>query len=170
MIDIHLRPVRPADAPRLAELANNRHIWINLRDQLPSPYSRADAEAFIHLANDPDCTAHHRAIELPGTGFCGMIGLHPGTDVNRFSAEIGYWIGEPYWGRGIATAAVGQMLRVGFEELDMERIFAAVFSSNPASMRVLERNGFIFEGIARHAVFKNGAFLDEHRYGKVRTH
>ena len=169
LVEILLRPLTPDDAPRLAELANNFNIWKFIRDHLPHPYHLSDAERFIQHYSPNSTNPLRRAIHLDGAGFCGMIGLHPGSDVNRFTAEIGYWIGEPYWGRGIASAAVGQMVDLGFTKLDIERIYAGVYSNNPASMRVLERNGFQFEGISRRAVFKNGEFLDEHRFGRLRA-
>jgi RimJ/RimL family protein N-acetyltransferase len=160
-----LRTLRTEDAERIARLANNKKVWDNVRDQMPHPYALKDAEYFISLSqkNDPPVTF---GIEVDDT-LCGVVGLQPQSDVYRKSAEMGYWIGEPYWGRGIATAAVGLIAIYGFEQLGLVRIFAGVFEFNLASMRVLEKNGFLKEGISRKAVIKNGQLYDEHKYGKV---
>jgi len=90
-------------------------------------------------------------------------------DVYRKSVEIGYWLGEPFWGMGIATKAVGLIASHAFEDLGLMRIFAGVFEYNIGSMKVLERNGFQKEGIAKKAVFKSDKFWDEHRYYKLKT-
>ena len=95
---------------------------------------------------------------------CGSIGIFPMQDVYRKSAEIGYWIGEEYWGKGIAARAVEKIVQYGFENFDIVKIFAGIFSNNRASERVLEKNGFIKEAVLKKAVFKNDEFLDEHRY------
>lgn len=99
---------------------------------------------------------------------CGVIGLKPQSDIYRMSVEVGYWIGEPYWGQGIAHQALEQIISFGFAELSINRIFAAVFSQNAASIKVLEKAGFQKEGILKKAVFKNGEFLDEIRYGLLK--
>lgn len=162
---ITLRPPRITDKAQIARLVNNRKIWNNVRDMLPHPYTEDDAEAFIQktLNEGPQNTF---AILYDGQ-LCGMTGVHPQEDVYRFSAELGYWIGEPYWGKGIATQAVALISKYGFQELGLVRLYAGVFSYNTASMRVLEKNGFVKEAVLQKAVFKNEQIWDEHRYAKV---
>jgi RimJ/RimL family protein N-acetyltransferase len=154
-----------SDKARLAELANNRKIWNNVRDAFPHPYAVSDAEYFIGTTFK-DEPQRIFAIEYEGQ-LCGMTGLHQQEDVYRLSAELGYWIGEPYWGKGIATQAVELMTQYGFRKLDLVRIYAGVFSYNAGSMRVLEKNGFTLEGILKKAVYKNGQMWDEHRYART---
>lgn len=162
---ITLRALQNLDAPILAQLANNKKIWDNLRDYIPHPYTLNDAEWFIGQClqeSQPLTFAIEYKREL-----CGVIGLVPQKDVYRKSAEIGYWVGEPFWNMGIATIAVKLISEYGFIELSLVRIFTAVFEYNPTSMKVLERNGYIKEGIFKKAVIKNGELWDEHRYAKI---
>lgn len=158
-----LRPLQASDIPAFTVLANNKKIWDNVRNRMPHPYTEVDAEAFIQLAQTPDGPTI-RAITLDGE-LTGVSGLHPAQDVYEGTAELGYWIGEPYWGQGLASAAVEQMIKVGFEELGLRRIYASVYAFNTASMRVLEKNGFEHEGVAKAAVLKNNKVWDEVRYG-----
>lgn len=159
-----LRLLRPEDAQALSALANNKKIWDRVRDYFPFPYTESDALEFIGSALEADPPLS-LAMEHEGE-FCGVIGLMPQSDVNRRTAEIGYWLGEPFWDRGLATEAVKQMCNYGFG-LGFARLQAAVFDFNEASMRVLEKNGFVREGIFRRAVYKNGQFRDEHWFGKL---
>ena len=163
---ITLRPLALSDKSALAQLANNKKIWDNVRDYLPHPYGETDAEEFINLTlnEDPKQTF---AIEFRGA-LAGVVGLVVQTDVYRKSAEIGYWIGEPFWNKGIATKAVGLITQYGFENLGLNRIYAGIFEYNKASMVVLEKNGFKQEGISKSAVLKNGKVWDEYRYFKLR--
>lgn len=162
MDNVTLRPLIINDAPRLAELANNEKVSINLRDGFPNPYTLADAEKFIGMAikHDPQQIF---AIEYNGE-YVGNIGLYPGDDVYRKSAEIGYFIGEPYWNKGIMTRAVKLMVEYGFKHLDSARIHTGIFEYNTASQRVLEKYGFKKEGIFEKSVFKNNRLWDEVRY------
>ena len=160
---IALRPLEASDRKAFALLANNRNIWNNVRNRMPHPYTEEDADEFILLASSPDGPTI-RAITLDGT-VAGVIGLHPGQDVYEGTAELGYWIGEPYWGLGLASAAVKEMISIGFQKLNLRRIFASVYDYNVASMRVLEKNGFEKEGVAKAAVLKNGKVFDEVKYG-----
>ncbi len=164
--DVHLHPLDLADAPRLAELANNFHVWLQLRNVFPHPYTLYDAVNFIEQARAGNFGKAYK-ITYQQT-FAGLIGLVPQPDVYQRSHEIGYWLGEPYWGKGIATEAVRQLVEIGFADATLVRIYAGIFSSNPASMRVLAKNGFVLEGISRQAIYKNGRLLDEHRYALVR--
>ena len=166
-VKIALRSLKPSDKTQLAQLANNKKIWDNVRNRFPHPYSEKNAEEFIQLQNEKNAEKVF-AIEYNGK-LCGLIGLILQQDVYRKSVEIGYWLGEPFWGMGIATKAVGLIASHAFEDLGLMRIFAGVFEYNIGSMKVLERNGFQKEGIAKNAVFKNDKFWDEHRYYKLKT-
>ena len=166
-MNIKLKPLHEDDALVIAKLANNRKIWNNIRDAMPHPYKKEDADFFIgsKINEDPCLTFGILANE----NICGMIGLEVQKDIYRKSAELGYWIGEPYWGKGIASEAVRLIVKYGFEEVGIERIFAAAFEYNIGSMRVLEKNGFVKEGILRKAVYKNDAYLDEYRFAKLKS-
>lgn len=159
---VKLRKLLDSDIDIMAELANNKKIRDNVRDAFPYPYTQKDAEAFILLCRKekPRMTF---VIEYKGD-FSGVIGLSRQPDVNRNTAEIGYWIGEPYWNKGIATVAVKIMVTYGFEELNFVRIHTGVFEYNDASKRVLEKCGFQLEGIFKKNVTKNGRIWDEYRY------
>jgi len=160
-----LRPFRLTDKKRLVELGNNSNISDNLTDGFPHPYTDEAAIKFINesLENDP---IRRFAIEENGI-YVGNIGLHPSEDIYRFNAEIGYFIGEPYWNRGIATKAIKIISRYGFETMNLKRIYAGVFDYNPSSSHVLEKCGFEYEGLFKKALFKNGEFHDELRYALV---
>jgi len=163
---IRLRTFEKEDQIPMAMLCNNRNIWNNLRDFIPSPYTESDARQFIDycLSEDP---ARTFAISREGI-FCGTIGLVLQQDVYRLSAELGYWIGEAFWGKGIATEAVKLITKYGFEELGLIRIHAGVFDFNTASRRVLEKAGFSLESIHKQAVIKNDRICDEYRYCLLR--
>ncbi|WP_291855293.1 GNAT family protein [Marinilabilia sp.] len=165
-IKIRLRPFYESDAPTLARLINNRKIWNNIRDFIPHPYFEQDAREFIGFCNqeDPKTTF---AVEYEGE-FVGAVGLVPQTDVYRISAEIGYWLGEPFWGKGFMTEAVKQMVDYGFKHLNLTRIFTGVFDFNKGSQRVLEKAGFKLECIFEKALIKNGVVCDEYRYAIIK--
>lgn len=161
-----VRSFRPGDEPSLAANANNRSIWRNLRDRFPHPYTETDAANFIQLAAhaDPEC---HFAITIDDR-VVGGVGFHLQTDVSRLSAEFGYWIGEPYWGRGIVTQVVRAMVEYGFETYGLRRIYATVYAWNPGSARVLEKAGFEFEGRLKNSIFKDGELTDSLLYAVTR--
>lgn len=160
-----IRPWRPADAKPLVPLADDRGVWLNLRDRFPHPYRPADARYWIKLATAQKPQTHF-AVEADGK-LAGAIGLMPGEDVHCRSAELGYWLGRPFWGRGLMTAAVRTLTDRAFEEFGLCRIFALVFEWNGASMRVLEKAGYVLEGRHAKAVFKDGKLADEYLYAKV---
>jgi len=162
---IRLRGFSDLDQVRLAELCNNKKIWDNVRDLLPSPYTEQNALEFIRRCQQQNPPVSF-AIEYKGE-LAGCVGLTLQTDVYRLTAEIGYWIGEPYWGLGIATKAVGLLTEYGFGQLDLVRIFTGVFDFNKASQRVLEKSGFKLEGIFKKSIIKNGKIGDEYRYSKL---
>lgn len=153
-----VRSFRPGDEISLSAHANHRSIWRNLRDRFPHPYTEADATGFIQLATtaDPEC---HFAIAVEDR-VVGGVGFHLQTDVSRLSAEFGYWLGESFWGRGIATDVARAMVEYGFETYGLRRIFATVYEWNPGSARVLEKVGFEFEGRLRKSIFKDGELID----------
>ncbi|MBN2486448.1 MAG: GNAT family N-acetyltransferase [Bacteroidales bacterium] len=163
--NVALRPPEYSDKFRLAELCNNKKIWDNVRDSIPFPYTISDAEYFIGLCRDenPPMTfiiEYHNEV-------AGVIGLVKQTDVYRLTAEIGYWVGEPFWGKKIATTAVKLITGYGFDKLMLVRIFTGVFEHNIASQRVLTKAGFKLEGIFENSVVKNGEVIDEYRYALI---
>lgn len=160
-----IRDWRPDDAEPLVRHADNPRIASTLRDAFPSPYTIEDARQFIDLATTT--TDMFLAIEISGEA-AGGIGIHVLNDVKHRSAEIGYWLAEPYWGRGIATDAVMAIVPVAFQQYDIVRLQAGIFSNNPASMRVLEKCGFTREAVHRNAICKNGKILDEVMYVRFR--
>jgi RimJ/RimL family protein N-acetyltransferase len=161
-----IRDWRLDDADALLRHADNRRVWRNLKDRFPHPYTRMDAERWLTEV----CARWPRtqfAIEVDGEA-AGAIGLEPQADVFRGSAEIGFWLGEAYWGRGIATDAVRAFTEVALDELGLRRLFAGVFEWNPASMRVLEKAGYAREGLLRRSVVKDGQTIDQVLYARVR--
>lgn len=164
-----LRRWESSDKTSLIRHANNRKVSRNLRDRFPYPYTDADAHAnaFLAAATAPNSPDFVYAIVIRGEAV-GGIGLHPRKDVERHSAEIGYWLGEDFWGRGIATAAVRKLSKQILREPDIYRIFATVFASNPASARVLEKAGFVREGLMSRAVLKDGVLIDAALYAITR--
>jgi len=164
--DIKLRPFKISDGPRLVELANNENISRNLRDGFPNPYTLQDAETFLqkYMFLDPPSVF---AIEFKGE-YVGNISLVKGRDVYRKSAEVGYFIGEEYWNKGIATTALNLICEYGFNNLDIVRIHTGVYEHNLASQRVLEKCGFEKEGIFKMAVFKKEMLWNEVRYAKIK--
>lgn len=166
LIKCVLRPWQPSDIEALVRQANNRNIWRNLRDRFPHPYTRAAAEDWIrYSAENPQELSF--AIEVAGEAV-GGIGLILGQDVGHRSAEIGYWLSEQYWGRGIVTEAVRALTEHAFASFDLCRIWANVFAWNPGSMRVLEKAGFVREGLLRKAATKEGQTIDVVLYALVR--
>lgn len=163
---ILLRYLEADDAPRIAELCNNLKIWQNVKDVFPHPYSLEDANNFIKTTNSETLITTF-AIDY-NNELVGAIGLTLQDDVYRKSAELGYWIGEPYWGLGIATTSIKLICDMGFNQLDLIRIYAGVFETNLASMRVLEKVGFTKECIAKKAIVKDNKIMDGHRYAMVR--
>jgi RimJ/RimL family protein N-acetyltransferase len=161
-----LRGWRRGDEASLLRYADNRNVWLNLRDRFPRPYTAADAEAWIGIASAQSPVASF-AIVI-GEEAIGGIGLTLGDDVFRRSAEIGYWRGEPFWGRGIATEALRAVTEYALQYFDICRLEAGVFEWNPASMRVLEKAGYLREGRARLGVTKDGRTGDRVLYGLVR--
>ena len=161
-----IRDWRAADADAILPHADNPRVARNLRDLFPHPYRRRDAMRFIAaaLAQEPRT---HFAIEVDG-GAAGGIGLRLRDDIERRSAEVGFWLGEAHWGRGVMTEAVVAFSAWAFERFDLARLDASVFEWNPASMRVLEKAGYEREGRLRRAFTKEGRTIDAFLFARVR--
>jgi [ribosomal protein S5]-alanine N-acetyltransferase len=164
---IILRAWRRSDISSLVRYANNRKIWINLRDIFPHPYTRLEAERWIAICESNPGITTSFAIELQSEAI-GGISYRLLDDVNRKTAVIGYWLGEPFWGRGIATEALKQTTNHAFQSFALERIEATVFEWNPASARVLEKAGYLLEGRLRRSIFKDGRLADSLLYARIR--
>ena len=160
-----VRHWRLADADAIVEHADNANVAKQLRDRFPHPYTRRHAVEFIEHATSAEPVTNF-AIEVGGEA-AGGVGFVPGSDVERFSAEIGYWLGERLWGRGITTEALALVTRHAFAELNMLRLFALPFADNTASRRVLEKAGYACEGILRASSVKFGAPRDQALYARI---
>ena len=162
-----VRSWRASDAAAIAAQANDRAVSSMLRDRFPYPYSVKDARTFLAdaLARTPETDF---AIEANGE-VAGGIGFLIGTDIERISAEVGYWLGVAFWGRGIVTAALDAATRHAFGAYDLMRVFALPFADNRASCRVLEKAGFAREGVLRSAVVKDGRLHDIALYARLRS-
>lgn len=167
-MECKIRPWRLEDAPDLAAALNNKKILDNLRDGLPYPYTEKDAEGFIsmmlHAAQD---SAYPFAITVDDTAV-GSIGVFRKDNVHWRTAEMGYYVAEPFWGQGIGTSAVKQVCHYIFDNTDILRIFAEPFAHNTASCRVLEKAGFEYEGTLRKNAVKNGVVLDMKIYSRIK--
>ena len=161
-----IRDYRPDDAESLARHANNRKVWLGLRDAFPHPYTVEDAKKFLE-GNVGGLPTIHFCLEVEGEA-AGGIGLRPGEDVHRHTAELGYWLGEQFWGRGIMSDAVPAFADYCFNQFPLNRIFAMPHSNNPASARVLEKAGFTLEGRLARNVVKDGKVLDSLLYAKTK--
>jgi ribosomal-protein-alanine N-acetyltransferase len=160
-----VRDWEPSDKSALVRFANNRNIWRNLTDMFPHPYTDADAEWwFSYLAKMPEST--HWAIEVDGMA-AGAIGVTLREGIFAKSAEFGYWLAEPCWGRGIMSAAAKVISVFALAHFRLIRLEAAVFEWNPASMRVLEKRGFVREGVLRASAIKDGQIIDRVMYALV---
>lgn len=162
-----LRGWRMDDLDSLVRHANNHNVWRNLRDRFPQPYTNVHGEEWLTLQSQAAQPLSNFAINFEGH-FAGGIGFERYSDVNRLTAEIGYWIAEPYWGRGLATAALCEATDYAFYYFDFERIQAAVFAWNVASARVLEKSGYTLEARLRRNVIKNGEITDTLMYVRFR--
>ena len=164
--DWRVRSFTADDADAIVKYANNRHVSINLRDSFPYPYTIADAKKWLKAVKK----------HQPETGWAiassrelvGGIGIHIQPDVYRHTAELGYWLGEQFWGRRVATAAVRAVTEYAFTNFDLVRLFAGVFEWNPASARVLEKARFTLETRMRKSVLKDGKDIDQMMYVMLR--
>jgi len=165
--NFELREWRLSDAESLAENANNINIWNNMRDGLPHPYSKEDGKQFIEKAMSLPKPATLLTIAVEGKAV-GSIGIVLHSDVERISAEMGYFIGENYWNRGIMTEAVKQMVAYAFANFPLRKIYATPFDFNIASHKVLQKAGFEREAILKQAAIKNGKIVDMHYYSLIK--
>jgi ribosomal-protein-alanine N-acetyltransferase len=153
-----LRPWRAGDEAALVRHANSREIWLNLRDQFPHPYTAADAEGWIKLAA---AQSRPTSLAIEVGEAAGGIGVRLHDDVERVSAELGYWLGEAFWNRGIMSAAVSAFTRYVFQQFSLTRVFAVPYAANIASQRVLEKAGYRREGTLKRSIIKDGKVLDQ---------
>jgi RimJ/RimL family protein N-acetyltransferase len=158
-----LRDFGKNDIESLVLYLNNKNVTKYLTSRIPQPYSIDDAKWWVITGSKEGIT---KAVEVNGK-FVGSIGATAGEFESNRSAEIGYWLEENSWGKGIASEAVIKMTEYVFANTNIVRLYAPVFSPNKASMRVLEKCGYQLEGVLRKAIFKNGIFLDEHLYAKI---
>ncbi len=162
---VRLRPWRSGDEPELARLANNRLVADQLRDAFPHPYTPESAGAWVAftVAEIPPVNF---ALECGGV-LVGGVGYRPGSDVERCSAEVGYWVGEPYWGRGLATAGLLALVDLVAARRQFTRLFAMPFAANAASRRVLGKAGFELDAVLRRSAIKNGRVVDQCLYSRL---
>ena len=162
-----LRPWQRGDEHAIVPHANNWNVARNVGDRFPHPYTLENAKRFVGRWSDQAPPQRVFAIVVDGKP-AGSVGIHENGDVLRRTYELGYWLGETYWGRGITTEAVGLATAYAFEVLPAIRLEAHVYARNPASVRVLEKNGYTCEGRLRKRVFKAGEVLDEFIYARLR--
>ena len=149
------------DLPSLVKYAANFDIAKNMMDSFPHPYSEQSGKDFIRMVQKTENLI--LCIEVNGEA-AGSTGIHLKTDIYRKNAELGYWLAEPFWGNGIISRVIPEIVEMGFEQFDIERIYAGVFETNKASQRVLEKNGFTHEARLVKNVYKNDQFQDQHIY------
>lgn len=165
MSNITIRKLRIDDADNLVKYGDNLKIWNNMRDYFPNPYKLEDAIGFIEKVSTEQ-NNYPFAISKEDQ-LIGIAGYYIQGDIYKHSAEIGYWVGEPFWGKGYTTQAVKATIDHAFNQNDVKRLYASVFEFNKASGRVLEKIGFNFEGKGIKSVFKSGKYLDELRYSML---
>ena len=161
---IALRNYTHSDVNRIVELANNKNVSRYLVFTFPYPYTRKDAEWWVETGSGENDSIT-KAIEYKGV-LVGSIGITPQRGWKNHIAEIGYWVGQPYWGKGIATTSLEIMSKIAIEELGFKKLFAPVLAPNRPSMRVLEKTGYRLEGVLKNEVEKNGRYYDIHHYAK----
>jgi len=161
-----LRPYRAGDEAALIHHADNRNVWRNLADMFPHPYTMEAAEEWVRR-NVSDPISHLSLAIAIEDEVVGGIGVMAKDDVYVRTAEVGYWLSEAHWGRGIATEAVGLVVEHAFSDLGLARLEAGVFAWNPASARVLEKNGFTLEARLKNRIFKDGQLTDELLYARL---
>lgn len=158
-MEITLRPWHLDDLTDLVALANNKNIAQYMADVFPYPYTLENGKIFIDFATSKSNSTIF-AITL-NNQIVGSIGLHVQADILKKNAEIGYWLAEEYWGKGIMNQAINQMVNYGFDNLDIVRIFARIYGTNKPSQKVIEKTNFKLEAKFEKTIFKNNEFLDE---------
>ena len=160
-----VRDVGTGDAAAFSRHGNNRKIWVNLRDRFPHPYTLQHGVEFVaRVQRQRPATIW--TIDVAGEA-AGTIGVVPRTDVERISAEVGYWLGEPFWGRGIMTEVLRAVTHWSMREFQLLRVDALPFATNAASCRVLEKAGYVCEGRLRRSAIKDGQILDQFMYAYI---
>ena len=160
-----VRSCQNGDEDSLVLHADNRKIWLNLRDRFPHPYTRADAQQWIQIVQERKPETNF-AIDVGGKAVGGIsVMLH--DDVERCSAEVGYWLGEAFWGQGIMTAVLRVVTDYTFKEFSLTRIYAVPFARSASSVKVLEKAGFILEGVLQRSAIKDGVILDQLMYART---
>lgn len=154
-----LRPFQDDDKHALTKHANNKAISDNMHNGFPYPYTDMHAEAFIRRANTE--FPYKMLAIAEEYGVIGAAGIWPQSDLHCLNGELGYWLAEAYWNKGIATMTVKAMLRYGFLQFGLNRIYARPFPENHASKRVLEKSGFHLEARLKQSMVKNGVIFDE---------
>jgi len=167
-MECKIRPWRLSDTESLAYALNNKNVMDNLRDGLPYPYTIDDGKAYIETMLNADSNKVFAFAITVDDVAVGSIGVFRKTNIHALTAELGYYIGEQYWGNDIGTQAVGQICHYVFEHTDIVRIFAEPFVQNVASCRILEKNGFVFEGTLRKNAYKNNKIMDMRMYALVK--
>jgi len=163
---LHLRPWQAQDLEALCRMADNPKVSHFLRDAFPTPYTREDGIAWLRACY-AEKIPYNFAIVLDEQ-LIGGIGIHPFIDVYRKNAEVGYWLGEEYWGQGLASEAVQAVVDWGFEFFSLNKVVAGIFEGNEASMRVLEKAGFSLEAVLKKHILKHGILLDEYLWVRFR--
>ena len=164
---VTLRRWRPADQQDLIGEADSRAVWRNLSHNFPHPYTAADAFSWIERCMEQD--PPQDLVIAAGDRLIGVCGVGRGEGVGHYMAEVGYWLGERHWGKGIMTAAFRAFVGYVWETFDVQRLQATVFAWNPASGRILEKSGFSLEGVHRNAIYKDGEFVDLLMYSQLRS-
>lgn len=162
-----LRLHRITDKDSLVKAANHPEVVKYSYDSFPHPYTEKDAENYFNLLKNQNPRSHF-AVTI-NDELIGGFSLDIGTDVERFSSIITCWIGKEYWGKDVASIIVSRVCDYVFKETKIVRIAARVFDGNKASERVLEKCGFVIEGVACKSICKNGAFLDGHLYARIKS-
>ena len=166
-MNIKLRKWNESDLDNLVKYANNFNIAKWLTNGFPHPYTYEDGKSYLSMIENDNPTKVF-AIDVDGEAV-GSIGIFPQTDIHEKNAEMGYWLAEEYWGKGIIPEAINEIVAYGFQTFDIVRIFARPFSTNLNSQRVLEKAGFILEARLKNTLYKNGEFIDELIYSKLRV-
>lgn len=168
-MDVKIRTWQMEDAHDLASTINNKKIQDNLRDGLPYPYTVPDAEMFISSMLKAEEDSQYAWAITADNKAVGSIGVFRKDNIHKYTAEMGYYVAEPWWGKGIGTIAVKAACHYVFENTDILRIFAEPFAYNAASCRILEKAGFVLEGTLRKNAIKNGKILDMKMYALVKV-
>ncbi|HIA03547.1 MAG TPA: N-acetyltransferase [Myxococcales bacterium] len=162
----HLRPFCAEDLDTMVKYSNNLKVSSKMPDHFPHPYQLEDGMKWLSCAIDKDPICEFAIAN--DDHMIGCVGIQPLTDVYSVSAELGYWVAEPFWGQNIATLALLAASDYAMNTLQYSRLQARVFSNNPASARVLEKAGFVQEAILKKSVRKNATLLDQWIYARFR--